>query len=108
VEEWNQQRADRRSLETMRRIALDAMEFKDDDGAFYTYADEHGLTVNEVAFYLNAYEYGGDAGLQVIRNKTFLHFSASKHKKPPALDTGGSFYRSLRRSREARACSGRG
>jgi len=32
------------------------MGFKDDDAAFYTYADEHHLTVNEVAYYLNAYQ----------------------------------------------------
>jgi hypothetical protein len=62
MEEWDQRRADNRDLATMRRIALDAMELKDDDAAFYDYADEHHLTVNEVAYYLNAYEAGGEAG----------------------------------------------
>lgn len=67
MEEWNQQRADSRSIEAMRRIALDAMRFGDDDAAFYAYAAEHGLTVNEVVYYLNAYEVGGEAGLQALR-----------------------------------------
>ena len=65
-EEWDQWSADHRSIETMRRIALDAMEFGDDDAAFYTYAAEHHLTANEVAYYLNAYEYGGEAGLRAL------------------------------------------
>ena len=71
-EEWNQRRAERRSLETMRRVALDAMDFDDDTAAFYAYAEEHHLTVNEVVYYLNAYEYGGEAGLQAIRNPDIL------------------------------------
>ena len=72
MEEWDQWRADHRSLETMRRIALDAIEFKDDDAAFYAYADEHNLTVNEVAYYLNAYESGGEVGLEAIRNPDII------------------------------------
>jgi hypothetical protein len=70
TEEWDQKRAGRRSIETMRRIALDAMEL--DDDSFYTYAAEHDLTVNEVAYYLNAYESGGDAGLEAIRNPDII------------------------------------
>jgi hypothetical protein len=36
MEEWNQWRADNRSLETMRQIALDAMALEeDDDDTFY-------------------------------------------------------------------------
>jgi hypothetical protein len=35
MEEWNQWVADSRSIETMRNIALDALEFEEDDGAFY-------------------------------------------------------------------------
>jgi hypothetical protein len=65
---WDQWRANHRSIETMRRIALDAMQFKDDDAAFYAYAEEHDLTVNEVIYYLNAYETGGEAGLRAIHN----------------------------------------
>ena len=72
TEEWNQQRAERRSIETMRRIALDAMEFGDDNAAFSTYTAEHNLTVNEVVYYLNAYEYGGEAGLRAIRNPDII------------------------------------
>jgi len=65
-EEWNQRRADDRALETMRRIALDAMDFKDDTEAYYAYAAKHHLTVNEIVYYLNAYEYGGEIGLRAI------------------------------------------
>jgi hypothetical protein len=67
MNEWDQTRAERRSLETMRRIAQDALEFLDDDSAFDRYAAEHMLTVNEIVYYLNAFEYGGDEGLQAIR-----------------------------------------
>ena len=73
MEEWDQWRADNRSLESMRQIALDAMAFEEDDAeAFYDYAEEHDLTVNEVAYYLNAYEYGDDAGLEAIRNPDII------------------------------------
>lgn len=50
----------------MREIALAAMGFGDDDAAFYRYARDHDLTVNEVAYCLNAYEAGGEAGLRAI------------------------------------------
>jgi hypothetical protein len=62
MEEWDQQLADSHSIETMRRIARDAMCFGDDDAAFYTCVDQHKLTVNEIVYYLNAYEAGGDDG----------------------------------------------
>ncbi len=51
MEEWNQKSAERRDLETMRRIAQDALEFGDDDRAFDRYAGEHMLTVNEIAYF---------------------------------------------------------
>jgi hypothetical protein len=70
VEEWDQQRASRRSIEAMRRIARDAMKL--DDAGFYTYAAENDLTVNEVVYYLNAYEAGKDAGLQAIHNPDII------------------------------------
>jgi hypothetical protein len=54
MEEWDQWRASSRPFETMKQIALDALAFADKDEAFYTYAAEHQLTVNEVAYYLNA------------------------------------------------------
>jgi hypothetical protein len=72
AETWDAWTANHRSLETMRRIALDALECKEDDRRFYTYAAEHGLTVDEVAYYLNAYEAGGIAGLEAIRNPDII------------------------------------
>lgn len=72
MDEWNQWVADSRSIDTMRRIALDALAFEDDDAAFTAYADEQGLTINEVAYYLNAYEHGGDAGLRAIHNPDII------------------------------------
>jgi len=36
MDEWDQRIADSRSIETMRRIAQNAMDFGDDDAAFYT------------------------------------------------------------------------
>ena len=68
--EWDQRRADSRSVKAMRRIAQDAMRLG--DSGFHLYADEHDLTVNEVVYYLNAYEYGGEAGLQAIRNPDII------------------------------------
>ena len=52
MKEWNQWVADSRSIETMRNIALDALEFEEDDGAFYDYAQKHNLSINEVSYYL--------------------------------------------------------
>jgi len=63
--EWDQRRADRRRLEDMRQIALDALKL--DDAGFYTYARKHKIPVNEIVYYLNAYEAGGDVGLQAVR-----------------------------------------
>jgi len=72
TEEWNPWITNSRDLETMQRIALEAVEFADDDGAFRRYASEHNLTVNDVVYYLNAYEYGGVAGLEAIRNPDII------------------------------------
>lgn len=72
-EEWNQYRADNRSQNEMRCIALDALEFADDEGpAYVRYAAAHRLTVDEIVYYLNAYEAGGDIGLQAIRNPDIM------------------------------------
>jgi hypothetical protein len=68
--EWDQRRATWRSIDTMRRIARDAMELE--DHGFYTYAREHDIPVNEIVYYLNAYEAGGDAGLEAIRNPDII------------------------------------
>ncbi len=65
--EWDQRIADSRSVVKMRRIAQEAMQFGDDDAAFYAYADQHKLTLNEVVYYLNAYEAGGDVCLCALR-----------------------------------------
>ena len=72
MNEWDQRLANSRSLQTMQRIALDAIEFADDDSAYHRYASEHNLTVNEVVYYLNAYEDGGVAGLEAIRNPDII------------------------------------
>jgi hypothetical protein len=72
-DEWDQWRASNRSIENMMRVAQDAVEFAEDEGlAFVDYAQKHGLTVNEVVYYLNAYEAGGIAGLQAIRNPDII------------------------------------
>jgi len=71
MEEWDQWSADNRDIATMRRIAQDAMAFEDDT-EFYTYAGDHHLTVNEIVYYLNAYEAGGDVGLEAIRNPDII------------------------------------
>ena len=74
TEEWDQERADFRSFESVRLIALDVLDFADDDDpvVWYAYAAQHHLTVNEVVYYLNAYEAGGDAGLQAILNPDII------------------------------------
>jgi hypothetical protein len=73
TEEWDPGRASHRPLETMRQIALNALAFADNDEAFYTYTTEHQLTINEVVYCLNAYEYRGDAGLEAMRNPILFH-----------------------------------
>lgn len=79
TKEWDPWIANNRDLHSMQRIALDALEFADDDEAFHQYATKHRLTVNEVVYYLNAYEYGGIAGLEAIRNPDII---------PPAVARG--------------------
>ena len=73
-DEWNQWQTDSRSLDTMRAIALGALELADDDDdeAFYAYAASRQLTANEVAYYLNAYQYGAEAGLRAIHNPDII------------------------------------
>lgn len=73
TDEWDQIAVGRRSIETMRRIATDIMQLdQEDDDALYSYAAEHQLTVNEAVYYLNAYQFGGDAGLRAIRNPEII------------------------------------
>jgi hypothetical protein len=50
----------------MRRIAQEALALPDDYDPLYPYAVAHGLTVNEVVYYLNAYEAGKDDGLRAL------------------------------------------
>lgn len=72
MDAWNQLVADSRRIEAMRCIAFDALDLADDDAALYNYAKQHNLTINEVVYYLNAYEAGGEAGLQAIRNPDII------------------------------------
>ena len=81
MDEWDQRIADSRSIETMRRIAQDAMCFGDDSAAFYTYADQHKLTVNEIVYYLNAYETGDDEGLHALRAPDIIPPDAARRAR---------------------------
>lgn len=71
TQEWNQERAEQRSIESMHRIALDAMEIEEDH-VLGSFAAARNLTVNEVVYYLNAYESGGEAGLWAIGNPDII------------------------------------
>jgi len=71
-DKWDQQRADNLSVDTMRQIATEVMQLGEDDEALYIYAAEHKLTVNQVVYYFNAYQYGGDSGLQAIHNPDII------------------------------------
>lgn len=71
MEEWDQWSADSRDIGPMRCIAQDAMALEEDT-EFYTYARDHDLTVNEVVYYLNAYEAGSEVGLEAIRNPDII------------------------------------
>ena len=68
MDEWDQQRADSHTIVRMSRIAQAAMHFGDDPAAFNAYAQDHKLTVNEIVYYLNAYEAGGDVALRALRS----------------------------------------
>lgn len=73
TDEWDQEWASRRSIEEMARIAQDAENFAEDEGPVYeAYAEKNKLTVNEIVYYLNAYEAGGIDGLQAIRNPDII------------------------------------
>lgn len=58
----------------MRRIATDVESFIDDDDTsdLERYARQQQLTINEIVYYANAYEYGGDEGLAAIRNPDII------------------------------------
>lgn len=71
-QEWDQERATRRSLDSMRTIAVEVAAFIDDTAELERYARSHGLTINEIVYYFNAFEYGGDEGLEAIRNPDII------------------------------------
>ncbi|MFC1879445.1 hypothetical protein ACFLZW_05985 [Chloroflexota bacterium] len=72
-DEWDPIRAKRRSLPTMERIAKDALEFADGPGPAYDdYAIKHHLNINEIVYYLNAYESSSVYGLEAIRNPDII------------------------------------
>jgi hypothetical protein len=79
MDTWDQQQADNRSIETMRRIACDALQFADDDAAYDIYAHKHNLTVDEIVYYLNAYEYGGESGLRAIHAPDIIPPDVARH-----------------------------
>ena len=91
MDEWDQRIADSRSIETMRRIAQDAMGFDDDGADFYTYADQHKLTVNEIVYYLNAYEAGGDEGLHALRTPDIIPLEIAHRARETIAATLGEW-----------------
>jgi len=72
TQDWDQERATRRSLDDMRRISTDVAAFIDDTSDLERYARKQGLTINEIVYYFNAYEAGGDEGLEAIRNPDII------------------------------------
>lgn len=79
MEEWDQRRAESRSVAAMKEIALGAMRVQEDDAALYAYAEAQGLTVNEVVYYLNAYEFGAEEGLQALRAPDIIPADVARH-----------------------------
>lgn len=71
-DEWNQWQASSRSLETMRQIVQEVTPIIDDDWELEQYAHRHHLTINEIVYYFNAYEYGSDVGLEAIRSPDII------------------------------------
>jgi hypothetical protein len=71
-DEWHEWRTNHRSRDTMREIALAVEPIVDEIDALVAYASRKQLTINEVVYYLNAWEYGGDAGLEALRNPEIL------------------------------------
>ena len=71
-DEWNQWQASSRSLETMRQIVQEVTPIVDDNWELEQYAHRHHLTINEIVYYFNAHEYGGDDGLEAIRNPDII------------------------------------
>ena len=72
MKEWDQQRADSRTIVKMRRIAQDAMYFDEDSTDLDGYAKKHKLMADEVLYYLNAYEAGEDEGLYALRRPDII------------------------------------
>ena len=62
----------------MRRIATEAMQLGEDDAALCAYEAEHGLTVDEAVYHLDAYEHGGEAGLQAIRSPDIIPLEVAR------------------------------
>jgi len=79
TDEWDQERASRRSIEEMLRVAQDAEKFAEDEGpAYEAYAKKNILTVHEIIYYLNAYGAGGIDGLQAIRNPDIIPLATAR------------------------------
>lgn len=79
TQDWDQDRATRRSLDDMRRIAMEVAPFIEDTSDLERYARKQGLTINEIVYYLNAYEAGGDEGLEAIRNPDIIPVDVARH-----------------------------
>ena len=90
-QEWDQERATRNSLSTMRSIALEVAAFIDDTDELERYARQHGLTINELVYYFNAFEYGGDEGLEAIRNPDIIPERIAYEAVKIAAKTLGDF-----------------
>lgn len=71
-DEWNQEQASSRSLATMHQVVRDVTPIIEDTWKLEQYAARHHLTINEIIYYFNAYEYGGDDGLEAIRNPDII------------------------------------
>jgi hypothetical protein len=71
-DEWNQWQASSRSLAMRCQIVQEVTPIIDDNWELEQYAHRHHLTINEIVYYFNAHEYGGDDGLEAIRNPAII------------------------------------
>lgn len=76
----------------MRRIGQEVTPISDDTSQLEQHAHWYHLTINEIVYHSNAREYGGDKGLEQIRNSDIIPLDVARR----ALKTIGRSLHLLR------------
>jgi hypothetical protein len=72
MKDWNQSSVDSKTLQEKLKIVQTILPHQDHEMAYLQFADKFDVPINEIVYYLNAYEEGGESGLKAIHKPDII------------------------------------